>query len=352
MIALLIAAAVGLGISILGTPIAIRVFGEREIGQFIQEEIEGHHHKQGTPTMGGVVTVAAVVLAYLFAHLRLWTPATGFTFFVEPLRAGGMLAILALVGMAVIGFFDDLVKYTRRRSLGLNKRRKFGGQLLVAIAFAVAADLAGVSTELSFVRPLGFDLGVFFFVWVLLLLTGFANGANFADGMDGLAAGSGALMFGAYTVIAFWQSRNFDPIYREVTDPRELAIVSAAMFGALLGFLWWNAPPAKIFMGDVGSNAIGGLLAALALLTNTQMLLVVIAGLYVAEAVSVIVQIVSYKLFRRRVFRMAPLHFHYSLLGWPETTVVIRFWITAMVGVALGLGLFYADFISAEGLFQ
>lgn len=352
MIALLIAAAAGLTLSIIATPIAIRSFRKREIGQFIQEEIEGHHHKQGTPTMGGVVMVAAVVIAYLVAHVRIWTPATGFGLDAEPLRAGGLLALLALVGMASIGFFDDLVKYTRKRSLGLNKRSKFGGQLLVAVTFAVGAQAAGVSTQLSFVRPIGFDLGVFFFVWVLLLLTGFANGANFADGMDGLAAGSGALMFGAYTVIAFWQSRNFDPIYREVTDPRELAIVSAAMFGALLGFLWWNAPPAKIFMGDVGSNAIGGLLAALALLTNTQILLVVIAGLFVAEAVSVIVQIGSYRMFERRVFKMAPLHFHYSLLGWPETTVVIRFWILAGIGVALGLGLFYADFISAEGLFQ
>lgn len=352
MIALLVAASIALVVSIVGTPLAMRAFRRREIGQFIQEEIEGHHHKQGTPTMGGVVMVAAVVIAYLGSHVTLWTPATGFTLNAEPLRGGGLLAILALVGMATIGFFDDLVKYTRKRSLGLNKRSKFAGQLLVAISFALGAQAVGVSTELSFVRPIGIDLGVFFFVWVLLLLTGFANGANFADGMDGLAAGSGALMFGAYTVIAFWQSRNFDPIYREVTDPRELAIVSAAMLGALMGFLWWNAPPAKIFMGDVGSNAIGGLLAALALLTNTQLLLIVVAGLFVAEAVSVIVQIASYQLFERRVFRMAPLHFHYSLLGWPETTVVIRFWIASGIGVALGLGLFYADFISAEGLFR
>lgn len=351
MIALLVGAAVAMVVSILGTPLAIRYFRRREIGQFIQEEVHGHHHKQGTPTMGGVIFVVAVLTAYVIAHVRLWTPSTGLTFDVEPLRPGGMLALFALVGMATIGFFDDYVKYTRKRSLGLNKRAKFGGQLLIATGFAVSANQIGVSTELAFARPLGIDLGVFFVVLVLLMLTGTANGANFADGIDGLAAGSGALMFGAYTIIAFWQSRN--PLtYPSTTDPRELAIVSAAMLGAILGFLWWNAPPARIFMGDVGSNAIGGLLAALALLTNTHLLLVVIAGLYVAETLSVMLQVATFHLLGKRLFRMAPFHHHFELAGWPETTVVIRFWIMAGIGVALGLGFFYADFIRVGGLFE
>ena len=354
MIALLIAAAAGLVVSILGTPPAIRFFRRRSIGQFIQEEVEGHLHKQGTPTMGGVVFVGALVVAYLAAHLRIWTPATGFTVQWEPLRAGGMLAIMAALGMAAIGFLDDYIKHTNRRSLGLSIRAKYAGQVLVALAFAWAASLAGVSTELSFTRPLGIDLGVFFFVLVLLMLTGFANGANFADGMDGLAAGSGTLMFGAYTVIAFWQNNQnaTSEIYQAATDPREVAIVAAAMLGALLGFLWWNAPPARIFMGDVGSNAIGGLLAALAVLTNTELLLVLIAGLYVAESASSALQIIWYKAFGRRVFLMAPVHHHFEMLGWPETTVVIRFWILSGIGVALGLGFFYADFLQIAGVFS
>jgi phospho-N-acetylmuramoyl-pentapeptide-transferase len=349
VIALLVGAAFGLVVSILGTPIAIRVLRRRQIGQFIQEEIEGHQHKQGTPTMGGVVFVPAVVIAYVLAHVRLWTPASGLTFDMEPLGPGGLLAILALLGMASIGFLDDLIKYTRKRSLGLSKRAKFGGQLSIAALFAWGADAAGVSTELAFARPLGLDLGVFFVVLVLLMLTGAANGANLADGMDGLAAGSGALMFGAYTIISFWQWRNPEA-YPASTDPRELAIIAAAMLGAILGFLWWNAPPARIFMGDVGSNAIGGLLAALALLTDTHLLLVLIAGLYVAETLSVILQVASFKATGRRIFRMAPFHFHFDLAGWPETTIVIRFWILAGIGVALGLGFFYADFIRVGGL--
>jgi len=180
------------------------------------------------------------------------------------------------------------------------------------------------------------------------MLTGAANGVNLADGMDGLAGGSSALVVASYTVIAFWQFRNPD-IYQAV-DPLELAIVSAAMFGAILGFLWWNAPPAKIIMGDVGSQGIGGLLAALALLTNTNLLLVVLGSIFVAETLSVILQVASFQLFGKRIFRIAPFHYHFEMGGWPETTVVIRFWILTGLGVALGLGFFYGDFLLLEGL--
>lgn len=355
MIRLLVAAALALVISIFGTPYAIRLLRRRGIGQFIQEDIQGQHgHKQGTPTMGGVVFVFAAAIGWFLSHMRLWTPDKGFTVEVIPFGDGGWLALLALVGMAFVGFLDDWVKYTRRRSLGLSKTAKFGGQIAIAGLFAFLASKAGIVTEISFVRPLGIDLGVFFVVWVLLMLTGAANGVNLADGMDGLAAGSSALVIGAYTIISFWQFRNsggfrVDPIYHALS-PLELATISAAMLGALLGFLWWNAPPAKIFMGDVGSQGIGGLLAALALLTNTQLLLALIGGIFVAETLSVIIQVASFRLTGKRVFRIAPIHFHFDLGGWPETTVVIRFWILTGIGVALGLGLFYADFLRLEGI--
>jgi phospho-N-acetylmuramoyl-pentapeptide-transferase len=350
VIALLVAAALGLIISIFGTPYAIRALRRREIGQFIQEDIEGQHgHKRGTPTMGGVVFVGAAVIGWLLAHVRMWGPDTGFTFEMRPFGPGGWLAVLALVGMAVVGLADDWIKYTRRRSLGLSKVAKFGGQMGIAALFAWGASEAGIVTEISFVRPLGIDLGVFFVVWVLLMLTGAANGVNLADGMDGLAGGASALVIGAYTIISFWQFRN-ETIY-DAVSPLELAMVSSAMFGALLGFLWWNAPPAKIFMGDVGSQGIGGLLAALALLTNTHLLLALLGAIFVAETVSVIVQVASFKSTGRRVFRMTPIHFHFDLEGWPETTIVIRFWILTGMGVALGLGFFYGDFLRLEGLF-
>lgn len=358
MIPLLIAAALGLLLSIFGTPYAIRALRRREIGQFIQEDIQGQHaHKQGTPTMGGVVFVVAAVVGWFLAHFQLWTPDTGFTFLTREFGAGGWLAVLALVGMALVGFLDDWVKYTRKRSLGLSKAAKFGGQLAIAALFAYGAGQAGIVTQISFVRPLGenFDLGIFFVVWVLLMLTGAANGVNLADGMDGLAGGASALVIGAYTIIAFWQYRNSaefrgaDAIYQALS-PLELAMIAAAMFGALLGFLWWNAPPAKIFMGDVGSQGIGGLLAAMALMTNTHLLLALVGAIFVAETLSVILQVASFKLTGKRVLRMSPLHFHFDLTGWPETTVVFRFWILTGIGVALGLGLFYADFLRVEGL--
>jgi phospho-N-acetylmuramoyl-pentapeptide-transferase len=347
VISLLIAGAVGLIASIFGTPYAIKLFRRREIGQFIQEEVKGHAHKQGTPTMGGVVFVLAALVGYGISHIRV-AFSGGLSFQILEFSNGGLLAIFALSGMAVVGLLDDWVKYSNKRSLGLSKTAKFGGQLAIAALFAWGATQAGVVTEISFVRPLGIDLGAFFVVWVLIMLTGTANGVNLADGMDGLAGGSGALVVASYTVIAFWQFRNPD-VYQAV-DPLELAVVSAAMFGALLGFLWWNAPPAQIFMGDVGSQAIGGLLAALALLTNTQLLLVVLGAIYVAETLSVIIQVASFKMTGNRVFRMSPLHFHFDLGGWPETTVVIRFWILTGIGVALGLGFFYGDFLRLEGI--
>ena len=349
MISLLIAAAVGLLVSIFGTPYAIRYFRRREIGQFIQDEIVGMHgHKQGTPTMGGVVFVSAAIIGYTVSHIRLLGPSGQIEFEFQPMSSGGLLAVFALVGMAVVGLLDDWIKYSNQRSLGLSKAAKFGGQLAIAALFAWGASTAGVVTELSFVKPLGIDLGAFFVIWVLLMLTGFANGVNLADGMDGLAGGSSALVVASYTVIGFWQFRNPD-IY-EAVNPLELAIVSAAMFGAILGFLWWNAPPAKIIMGDVGAQGIGGLLAALALLTNTHLLLAVLGAIFVAETASVILQVASFKLFGKRIFRMSPLHYHFDLGGWPETTVVIRFWILTGLGVALGLGFFYGDFILIEGL--
>ncbi len=349
MISLLIGAAVSLSVSIFGTRYAITYFRRRSIGQFIQEEIAGMHaHKQGTPTMGGIVFVFAAIIGYVLSHFRVFLPSSGIVIEWREFSSGGLLAIFALSGMAIVGLLDDWVKYSNKRSLGLSKAAKFGGQLGIAALFAWGATAAGVVTEVSFVRPLGIDLGVFFVAWVLIMLTGAANGVNLADGMDGLAGGSSVLVFASYTLIAFWQFRNPD-VYQAV-DPLELAVVSAAMFGAILGFLWWNAPPAKIIMGDVGSQGIGGLLAALALLTNTHLLLVVLGAIYVAETLSVILQVASFKSTGRRIFRMSPLHFHYSLGGWPETTVVIRFWILTGIGVALGLGLFYADFLRLEGL--
>jgi phospho-N-acetylmuramoyl-pentapeptide-transferase len=349
VISLLLSSAFAFVLVIFATPAAIRFLRRHNIGQFIQSEVEGHMHKQGVPTMGGVVIVTGAALGYLLAHFKVFTFGEGFGFASQEISDKALLALFALVGMALIGFADDFAKFARKRNEGLSKRWKFGGQLLIAAVFAWGASEAGVSTELSFARPLGIDLGpVLFFGLVLFMLTATANGVNLTDGLDGLVAGSSALVFGAYVLIAFWQSRDLAGFY-EVDGALDLAVFAAAVLGAALAFLWWNAAPAKIIMGDTGSHAIGGAMAAMALLTNTQLLLVVIGGLYVMETVSVILQVISFRGFGKRMFLMAPIHHHFELKGWPETTVIIRFWILSGIMVAMGVGIFYGDWVSGPG---
>ncbi len=339
MIPLLLASAVGFVVSLVGTPVLIRWLRSRGIGQPIREDgPEGHFTKTGTPTMGGIIIVGGGVLGYLVAHLQ---EGAIFTW-------AGMLTVLAIAGAGFVGLLDDWIKVTRARNLGLTKRTKFAGLLVVAGLFAVLAiRQADISTELSFTRigTTGFDMGpVLWTVWAIVLMLGTTNAVNLTDGLDGLAAGSSTFSFSAFVVIAFWAFRH--PEVYAYPQPLDLALVAGAMMGACAGFLWWNAAPARIFMGDTGSLAIGAGLAALALTTNTQLLLPIIGGLFVVETLSVIVQVGAFRLFHRRVFRMAPIHHHFELLGWPETTVIIRFWILAGMLTALAMGLYYADFLS------
>jgi len=341
VIGLLIAAAVALVVALAGTPLVASYFRQRGFGQAIREEgPESHRSKAGTPTMGGTAIVIAAVAAYGVAHLG--SPV--FT-------ATGLLVLGTFVGMAAVGFADDLIKLRRRRSLGLNKTTKFAGQAVIAGVFAwVGPEIAGLPRNISVVGDLAFDVdGWVFFIWMFLLLTGASNAVNLTDGLDGLAAGSGALVFGAYSLIAFWQFRNPADYGLGVNEALDVAIVVAAVTAACAGFLWHNAPPAQIFMGDTGSLALGGLLAAVSVATNTQVLLVLLGGLFVIETLSVIVQVAVFRLTGRRVFRMAPLHHHFELLGWQEATIIVRFWIVAAIGVALGVGIFYAEWISRVG---
>jgi phospho-N-acetylmuramoyl-pentapeptide-transferase len=347
MIAMLEAAAVSFVVTIVLTPLAIHFLRERSIGQFIQDEVD-HKHKQGTPTMGGLVMIVAVVAGWLLGHIDVRSATGAWQIGFREFQIPGLLVLVAFVGMGLIGFLDDLSKVRAERNMGLNKRWKFAGQLAIAGLFAWGAVGYGAETHLSFTRPLGFDLGWFYFVWVLFMLTAMANAVNFADGLDGLASGSAALVFGAFVIISFWEFRH--PEFYSNVGTLELAMLSAALTGATLGFLWWNAAPAKIIMGDVGSQALGGAMAALALLTNTHLLLVILGGLYVMEMVSVILQVISFRGFGKRIFKMAPIHHHFEIKGWPETTVIIRFWILAALFVALGLGMFYGDFITNGGV--
>lgn len=350
MKSVLLAASIALLISLLGTPVAIRIFRRYGFGQEIREDgPTSHVSKRGTPTMGGVVIILATLVGYFTAHLVTKHGPT----------ATGLLVLAVMTGLGAIGFADDFIKIRKQRSLGLRPRAKFAAQLFVAIGFGVlalhfknGAGLSPGSTYLSLARDSAITVGAIgFVVGAFLLISGASNAVNLTDGLDGLASGTAAMAFAAYVVIAFWQFGN--ACTREslhgcyaVRDPLDAALIAAAAMGACFGFLWWNATPAKIFMGDTGSLAIGGTFAALAMVTRTEMLLGVLGGLFVLETVSVIIQVAFFKATKKRVFKMAPIHHHFELAGWPETTVIIRFWIIAGLTVALGLGLFYAEFLA------
>jgi phospho-N-acetylmuramoyl-pentapeptide-transferase len=354
----LIAAGFGLIISILLTPAAIRGFSRKGMGQEIRDDgPESHLAKQGTPTMGGTVIVGATVMGYLIAHLFvLGSRGRGFT-------ASGLLVLFLMVGMGTVGFLDDFLKIRHRRSLGLNKTAKLVGQLVIGVSFAVLAlhfprnGLTPASTMVSFVRDIApLALGsIGFVILAYLFIAGFSNAVNLTDGLDGLAAGCSAMVFGAYTIMSFWMfthdcvSKPVDGCYM-VRDPLDITLIAAAAMGACLGFLWWNTSPARIFMGDTGSLGLGGLLSGLAIVTRTELLLVVLGGLFVAVTLSVVIQVAFFRATRRRVFRMAPLHHHFELAGWTENTVIVRFWLVTGMAVAFGLGLFYADWLSFVGL--
>ena len=347
MIALLMAGGLSLAVSLVGTRYLIEWLRAHNIGQPIREEgPQGHLTKAGTPTMGGLAIVAGAVIGYTVAHLRSRVVFT----------RSGIFVLALVVGAAFVGFLDDWIKITRARNLGLNKRMKVLGLLAVALGFGIATvALTSVHTTLSFTRYnsfansglLNIDFGAVGWVaWSVLLIMAMTNGVNLTDGVDGLAAGSSIFGFVAFTVIGFWAFRNND-IY-QIEHALDLAVVSAAMLGGCIGFLWWNAHPARIFMGDTGSLAIGAGLAGLALTLSTTLLLPIIGALFVVETLSVIIQVFSFRTFGRRVFRMAPIHHHYELGGWPETTVIVRFWIIAGLATALALGIFYADFTTID----
>ena len=347
--------------SLLGTWFAIGWFARRGFGQPIRDDGPTTHHvKRGTPTMGGVVILLSATAAYLIATILTggWPSASAW------------LLMLLFFGCGIVGFLDDFIKVYTQHNQGLSSRAKMAGQTLVALIFGVLAtqffaDERGVrpaSQYISTTHDWGIKLPlvvVLLLIWFIVTAT--SNGANLTDGADGLLAGGSALIIGAYTIVNVWQNNQLCDSGRptvvesqcyQVRDPLDLAVFAAAITAACIGFLWWNAKPARIIMGDVGSLAIGGALAGLAIMSRTELLMAVIAGLFVLETLSVLLQMSYFKLSRRltgtgrRIFRIAPIHHHFEHLGWEEVTVVIRFWIIGGIFVATGLGIFYASWLA------
>ncbi|MGI5321704.1 phospho-N-acetylmuramoyl-pentapeptide-transferase [Actinomadura nitritigenes] len=346
---ILIAAGFALVFVMVGTPVWIRIVNRLGYGQMIRDEgPEAHLTKRGTPTMGGTVFIVGSLVGYALAHL-----VTG-----EAPTISGVLVLFLMTGLGFVGFVDDFIKVFKQRSLGLRSGAKMLGIILVGVVFAVASlnfpngyDITPADPHLSFLRDFGPSIGPYLFVvWALLLIAAMSNGVNLTDGLDGLAAGPAGMVLAAYVIIGNWQLRNscaaaLVPNCYNVRDPLDLAVVAAAVLGGVFGFLWWNAPPAKIFMGDTGSLALGGVLVGLAILTRTQFLLAILCGLIVMITLSVIIQVGGFKMTKKRVFKMAPLQHHFELSGWAETTIVVRFWLMSALFVAMGLGIFYLEWM-------
>lgn len=356
MKAILLAGGISLIVTLLGTRGAIGFLERRGYGQAVRDDgPTTHHTKRGTPTMGGAVIVGAVLVGYGTAKLysQHWPSASA------------VLLLFLFVGLGAVGFLDDFLKVQRQTSLGLRSKSKMIGQTLVAVIFGalaispMLADDRGrspASRHISFIRDYE-DLvlpAVVVVVLIWLIITGTSNAVNLTDGLDGLATGASVMTFGAYTLVNIWQNNQWcgqeDITYGqcyEVRDPLDLAIVAAAITGACFGFLWWNTSPARIFMGDTGSLALGGALAGFAVLTRTELLLILLGGLFLVETLSVMLQVGYFRVTGgKRLLRMAPLHHHFEMRGWEQVTVVVRFWIITGLCVAAALGIFYAEWVA------
>ncbi|MFC7216704.1 phospho-N-acetylmuramoyl-pentapeptide-transferase [Streptomyces polyrhachis] len=353
---ILFSGALGLVFSLIGTPLLIKLLAARGYGQFIRDDgPRGHASKRGTPTMGGIAFILATLVAYVLTKLITGSQPT----------FSGVLVLFLMAGMGLVGFLDDYIKIVKQRSLGLRAKAKMLGQLIVGIGFAVLAlnfpdsrGLTPASTRLSFTADFGVSIGpVLFVIWALFMILAMSNGVNLTDGLDGLATGASVMVFGAYVFIGVWQYQESCANALDLTnpaacfdvrDPLDLAVVASALMGACFGFLWWNTSPAKIFMGDTGSLALGGALAGLAILSRTELLLAILGGLFVLITLSVVIQVGSFRTTGKRVFRMAPLQHHFELKGWSEVLVVVRFWIIQGMCVIVGLGLFYAGWAAGK----
>jgi phospho-N-acetylmuramoyl-pentapeptide-transferase len=352
---IILSGGVALVTALLGTPLFIKLMRRLGYGQPIRVEgLKSHETKRGTPTMGGAVFVAASWIGYVVGHTLTRSGAT----------VSGVLVLLIMTGFALVGFIDDFLKIFRQTSVGLRSRAKLAGQVVVAVVFGLEVlqhpnrfDLTPADARLSFLRDFGPVIGTLpFVIWAVVMTVGASNAVNLADGLDGLATGATVVVLAAYVLIGIWQERNdctafLAPQCYQVRDPLDMAVVAASVMGGCIGYLWWNAPPAKIIMGDTGSLALGGVLAGLAICTRTQLLLGLLGGLFVIITMSDVIQIGVFKWTRirtgtgKRVFKMAPLQFHFELSGWTDTTIVIRFWLISGLCVALGLAIFYAAWL-------
>ena len=366
MISLLIGLGVSLIVTLVGTPMLIKLVHKLHYGQYIRQDgPQSHLVKRGTPTLGGVVINFAIVLGWAASALYRYIA------YHDVPSWTALLVLFAMLSMGLLGFIDDFAKVRKKQNEGLSVGGKFFGQFVFATMFAILAlmmptknGFPSAQAGISFIehRIISFEFAgrvvaiVLFVIWVNFLMTAWTNAFNLTDGLDGLASGSSMVAFIGYALIAYWESYHLkgaghSGFAYSVSDPQDLAILAACAVAACFGFLWYNTNPAKIFMGDTGSLALGGLFAALSITTHTEVLAVVLGGLFVMETCSDVIQVGYFKMTHKRVFKMAPIHHHFELCGWQENTVVVRFWMIEMLFVLVGLVLFYSNWLVGSGLF-
>lgn len=303
-------------ITVILSPIFIPFLRRLKFGQSIREEgPKSHQKKSGTPTMGGVLIIISVLITTLVMTSKYSQPGMD-----------TYLLLFVLLGYGLLGFLDDFIKIAMKRNLGLTSKQKLVGQIVIAIVFYIVLTMKGFSTEISIpLTNVSIDLGWGYALFIIFWLVGFSNATNLTDGLDGLLSGTAAIAFGAFAIVA-WSQSQFD-----------IALFAVVVMGAVLGFLVFNANPAKVFMGDTGSLALGGAIAAIAILTKAEIILLIIGGIFVLETLSVILQVASFKTTGKRIFKMSPLHHHYELSGWSEWRVVVTFWAVGLLFAVLGI---------------
>lgn len=362
MLAIIISVLVSMTICIVGTPHLIKFLQKNELGQFIRQDGPKEHLvKRGTPTMGGIMIIGSTVMGFSVASLFVFI-----TIRRTP-QPSGVLILFLFIFAGIMGFLDDFTKVHKKQNLGLKIYQKLIIQTLIGVIFAIASlsfpnskGITPASTKILLIDNFGFSLDfggktlsiILFVIWVNMLVTAWTNAVNLTDGQDGLATGTSLFAFGGYMIVAFWMTTHNCSLANAdlarcytVRDPYDLTIFAAAIVGACFGFLWWNASPAKIFMGDTGSLALGSAFAGLSIYTNTEFLAIIIGGVFFIEIISDVIQIGVFKVKHKRVFKMAPIHHHFELLGWSETTTTIRFWLLQAIFTVIGITLFYSQWL-------
>ena len=348
MIGVIVAGGISFLFVIFSTSIGVNYFKSRNIGQPIREELNFHEHKKGTPTMGGVFIIIGSYVGFTLSHINFWTIGQGFK--VELLSISSEILSLLILGtlMGLVGFLDDYLKVKKNRNLGLKARNKIILQTLVAFIACYYFYLLDDSSIFYLFSGFGFDVGIFKWLITAFIIVGITNAVNLTDGLDGLVAGSSSISFGGVLIITFWIFRHpeyYSNFINPVFVSLELSVLISSIAGSCLGFLWWNTNPAKIIMGDIGSQFIGSMFPLILFAIGADALILFFCFLYILEAMSVIIQVVSFKYRHKRIFKMTPIHHHFEMSNWAETTIIVRFWIINGIFIVIGLGLFYGDWV-------